>query len=513
MRKHTTKILLLCCSIGLFTSCIKKLDQNPLDKTPSSQFWQSQADFDNAMAALYGGLQNGPSGGKEFSEEQPIWDCFADDGYAQFGSGGQHDIVTGAINPTSGGYISGLYQDAYANIARANILIQHLHDYQGTDFADADRTRYEAESRFIRAFMYSYLYYYYGSVPKITEPLTLETQYQPKAPADTIFQLIMDDLDFAITNLNSAIYTNNNGHACVTSAQALKARVLIYAAYGNTGTVNTALMTQVRDLCKTVMTQYSLSPNFEDLFHDATQEKNPEIIFSIKYLAPNDATNWDRDYGDWIAADPIQSFLDDFECTDGLPYKTSPLRDPNDQFKNRDSRFAKTFFKDHPSFPDGREWATPTNPRPTGYGVLKYLDPNNLPFGFSTLSAQDAVVIRNAEVMLMYAEAQNELVGPDASVYQATTAIRARSGMPAYPAGLSQDDMRQRIRHERRIELAYEGLRYFDLLRWRIAKQTMNAVTDGILQYNFKDINYKWPLPQAEIDRNQGTLVQNPDYQ
>jgi starch-binding outer membrane protein, SusD/RagB family len=504
-------IIFLFCSIALF-SCTGALDQNPLDKVPASQFWKTQADFDQAMAALYGGMQSNANDAKEFTVELPVWDCFTDDGYAQFGSGAAHDIVSGAISPTTGGYIGGLYGDAYKDITRANILIQQLHNFTGDNFADADKLRYEGEARFIRAFCYSYLYYYYGDVPLITEPLTLSNQYQAKVPAAQILKQITDDLDFAIANLNNTPYYQNSGHATVSSAQALKARVLIFAAYGNTGVPDATILTQVRDLAQTVMSQYSLSTNFEDIFHDATQENNPEIIFSIKYFAPNDATTWDRDYGDWIVASPLQNFLDDFECTDGLPYGVSPLTDKSNQFNNRDPRMAKTVFVDHPSFPDGRAWPTPSNPRPTGYGVLKFLDPNNLPYGFSTLSAQDAVVMRDAEVLLMYAEVQNELAGPDQSVYDAMTKLRARVNMPPYPAGLTQDEMRQRIRHERRIELAFEGLRYFDLLRWRIAGDVLNKVTDGITTYHFTDKNYKWPLPQGEIDKSQGVLVQNPDY-
>jgi len=112
----------------------------------------------------------------------------------------------------------------------------------------------------------------------------------------------------------------------------------------------------------------------------------------------------------------------------------------------------------------------------------------------------------------MYAEAQNEIAGPDATVYQAMTGLRARVNMPPFPAGLTKDGMRQRIRHERRIELAFEGLRYFDLKRWHIAGEVLNNVTDGLLNYHWEDRFYHWPLPQEEIDKNHGTLVQNSDY-
>jgi len=154
----------------------------------------------------------------------------------------------------------------------------------------------------------------------------------------------------------------------------------------------------------------------------------------------------------------------------------------------------------------------PSNNVPTGYGVKKFLSPDLIPYGYSTPSEQDWVVIRYSDVLLLYAEAQNEINGPDQSVHDAINAVRNRVEMPDVPEGLSKEEMREAIRHERRIELAFEGLRYYDLKRWRIAEEVLNNVTDGIIEYNFEERFYNWPLPQAEIDRSQGELEQNPDY-
>jgi len=100
-----------------------------------------------------------------------------------------------------------------------------------------------------------------------------------------------------------------------------------------------------------------------------------------------------------------------------------------------------------------------------------------------------------------------------ASVYKATTDLRARVNMPAFPVGLTKEQMRDRIRHERRVELAFEGaLRYYDLVRWHTAGDVLNNVTDGLQPYHFEDKFYRWPLPQTEIDKSGGILIQNPDY-
>jgi len=488
-------------------ACKKTLDLNPLDQISSATFWQSKGDFDKALAAVYATMQSA-----EFSVEAPVRDCLTDNAYCQFNSGSVNSINSGNLTPSLGGYQQAIYNDSYTGIARINILLQQLAAYQGGDITADMRKQYEGEVRFIRAFYYFQLYTTYGEVPLVLEPLTLETQKKPKDAADKILAQILSDLDYGITNLSQNAYGQNGGHATASSAQALKARVLLFSAFGTTGNPDISILTQVRDLCQQVMSKYTLSKNFEDNFRDATQKNNTEIIFSVNYLAPNNANSMDMYFGDWDVAAPLQNFVNTFECIDGLPFGVSPLTNTSAPFTNRDPRLAKTVYVDHPDFGDGKVHF-PSNPRPTGYGLLKVLEPSNIPYGFSTQSQQDVVVLRLGEVMLMYAEAQNEIQGPDASVYKATTDLRARVSMPAFPAGLSKEAMRDRIRHERRVELAFEsGLRYYDLIRWRTAGQVLNNVKDGLSPYHFEDKFYRWPLPQTEIDKSSGILIQNPNY-
>ena len=199
----------------------------------------------------------------------------------------------------------------------------------------------------------------------------------------------------------------------------------------------------------------------------------------------------DQWYGDWLVVSPLQNLVDAFE--------------------EGDPRLEKTIFADEVTIEGNTH--IPSNSLPTGYGVAKFLSPGLMPYGYSTQSQQDWVMLRYADVLLMYAEAQNELSGPDPSVYEAINAIRDRVAMPDIPQGLSQAEMRETIRHERRIELAFEGLRYYDLKRWRIAEEVLNNLDDGVLDYTFEERFYQWPIPQTEIDKSQGQLEQNPDYQ
>jgi hypothetical protein len=130
-------------------------------------------------------------------------------------------------------------------------------------------------------------------------------------------------------------------------------------------------------------------------------------------------------------------------------------------------------------------------------------------------STQDFVFIRYSDVLLMYAEAQNEAQGPDATVYAAINKVRGRAdvNMPSIPGGLSQGQMRTRTRNERRIEFAMEGTRYFDLKRWHIADVVLPQIVDPGGQHRvFDQKHYLWPFPQSEIDVLKPALVQNPGY-
>jgi hypothetical protein len=504
--KKRIYIMICIAVVSTLSACKKALDLNPTDQLATTTFYKQKSDFDEALAAVYGSMQT-----EEFSVGLPFRDALSDDAYNQFNSGAVTSIDQGNLSATIGGYQQSIYNDAYTSIARVNNFLTQLAAYNGADITGPIRTQYTGEVMFVRAFMYYQLYTIYGDVPLVTQPLTLATQKQPKVPAAQILAQIQSDLNYGIANLSSQPYTSNYGHACASSAQALLARVLIYAAYQGTGVADPTMMTQVRDLSKSVLTKYSLDPNYISPFRFATQATSKELIFTINFLAPNNTAAWDLYYGDWDACAPYENLVDDYECTDGLPWGTSPLTDKVNNFNNRDPRLGMTIYKGYVDFGNGLVHH-PSNPVPTGYGTKKFLEPSNIPYGFSTLSQQAAPVIRAAEVMLMYAEAENEVSGPDATVYQLTTAIRARVGMPAYPAGLTQDQMRQRIRHERRVELALEGLRHFDLERWHIAGQVLNGLNTGIITYNWQDKFYKWPLPQTEIDKSGGVLIQNPNY-
>jgi hypothetical protein len=166
---------------------------------------------------------------------------------------------------------------------------------------------------------------------------------------------------------------------------------------------------------------------------------------------------------------------------------------------------------------------TPSRFAITGYGLKKYsiYDKGAPPAGMSDLKSGQSeinyIVLRYADILLMYAEAQNEAVGPDASVYEALNEVRRRAGMPEFEETYSQDQLRQIIRHERRVEFAGEGYYYNDIRRWKTAETVMNAPIkkyDGsVIETRKFDAarDYWWPIPQTQLDLNPA-LEQNNGY-
>ena len=293
---------------------------------------------------------------------------------------------------------------------------------------------------------------------------------------------------------------------------------------------------------------------FQELF---TQRVNNEYIFQLMqgnsntYLEglfqPPSRTGAN-------GAFPYQGMVDAFAMKNGLPI-TDPNSgyDPTNPYANRDPRLKYSITYDQSLMgnrtPNGQiAGYSPVNiylnnvggvlsggtdavyqGTLTGYYNNKMLDPNAISEGFFNTSQRCLPLIRYAEILLDYAEAANEVEGPTSLVYQAIEAVRQRAGLSPYqlPTGLTTDQMRTYIQNERRVELAYEGHRFFDVRRWVIADQTENLVakgmevdrTNGIPTYKIFDVRthvfntkmYLWPFPQTEIGKGAG-LIQNPGY-
>lgn len=506
MKKYFVYISTLLFSVTM--SC-DMLDKQPLDQLASETFWQSEDDVDLALTACYSMLNS-----SIMSWDITSLDALSDDLYtaARYGI---NALAQGVIEPTSGGAVSDIWNYAYDGIAKCNFFLDGI---EPMEMDEATKNAYKAEVRFLRAHFYFYLTEFYGGVPLyLTTPTIEEAQTVSRSSKEEVVAAIYDDLDFAIEHLEDRAY---DGHAVKASAQALKARVLLHNEQWADAAANAKAVVD--------NSNFGLSENYMDVWDRDTQVGNPEIIFSVQYVNPDYAQpgygadivfNW------WHSTGPLHYIIDDYECEDGLSIEESPLYDPEHPYEHRDPRLHWCNYVDMDPWYYGQDvlgdgvkrWRpgfTGGDAGPfTDFILKKFNNESYFPISYSTKTDYDAVLLRYAEVLLIYAEAQNESVGPDQSVYDAVNAVRNRSGMPALPTGLSQAQMREKIRHERRIELAYEGKRYLDLKRWRIAHIVIPTVVDpGGTPRSFENLkHYLFPIPQSEIDIN-GNLEQNPGY-
>ena len=502
MNQYITKSIRIFI-IGIFAlnfvSCSKWLDKNPLDQISSETFWTSEKEANMALAGVYSRLYAPP-----FQHNDAKFEVMAgesDSNQAQ----AWVLIARGQIEATSGSLISEVFVNCYLGISSCNFFLANI------DKAPlaADKLKiYKAEVQFLRGLFYFNLADVYGGVPIYTKPVTIEEAKVKQSTKAEVIAQVISDLDFAIANLPDIAYTN--GHPVKGAAQALKARVLLtMGQWADAATMANLVITGGK---------FSLFNNFRTLFLASGQNNNPEIMFSTRYLNPDAYSDLDIRWNWHGVVNPRRELIDAYECTDGLPITTSPLYSSTNWKLNRDPRLALTIkpFADKAINSSGKEVDFAYNGQSaSGYNPVKYGFWDALPCDYSTKSEQDWILIRYAEVLLTYAEAKNEATGPDASVYKAINDIRARPGinMPPIPAGLTQAQMRDRIRQERRVELALEGFRWSDIKRWKTAETYIPTLVDqGGQRRVFNPAkHYLMPFPQSEIDINKN-LVQNPGY-
>ncbi|MEB2774136.1 RagB/SusD family nutrient uptake outer membrane protein [Algoriphagus sp. D3-2-R+10] len=466
-------------------------------------------------------------------------------------------IQQGQLSPQNTGIAGTFWGRSYRSIRECNYALANIAELE---MSQSGKELLIAELKFIRAFRYFDLIKNYGDVvfmgdnvaqlgEDFTDPSFYERIPKEEAIAYTIQQL--DDAASVLPQTNSGAWLE--GRATKGAAMALKSRLLLYAASPlyNDGGSDTQKWQEAAQAAQEVMDlgQYSLYQNgYGELF--LTPQSNSEIIFA-RYYNINarhtalEIANGPNGYDGWGGNVPLQNLIDDYEMMDGTPFSWDNEEQASAPYENRDPRFYESIlfngapYRDRevetflPNGRDSQGGPSNWNTSKTGYYLRKFID-EDLPIRnpWEVAGTQNWIYFRYAEILLNYAEAQNEAVGPDASVYDAINTIRNRSGveMPALPAGLSRDEMREKIRHERRIELAFEEHRYYDVRRWMTAEEVENTPAYGIeivkdsngsLTYTrkvslngkmFQTQNYWLPIPRSEILASNNQLEQNPGY-
>lgn len=491
------------------------LETAPPDKPSETTFWKTKADFMKALNGCYIELQspanlatptslnlNGRLGPMLIS-----YDCLTDNAHRGEGSYdyGNQIYLTGDLSPATTGHVTALYSEAFQLIARINIFIEKLENSQSTGLTDDEKRNMFGQVFFLRGYAYWMLYLFYGEVPVVTEPLTVETQVQPKKSRAEVYAHVLSDLNRSINSFTAdQTYKQSEGRATKNAARGLKARVIMFNAFDTQGKAISAEIQKAYNVLDSIK-GYSLNPEYAFNYYPEYQEASPEIIFSIKYLAPNSYHNMDLTFGN----------------DNGM----LPTMDLFDAYSPGDTRRLKTFAEGQTYTWIDRPTVTfPISANSNSYRrPIKGVSPLPLPsgdqiWGKSNRGDYDPIILRWGELLLLKAEAAVELGLLD-EAKSAVDLIRDRGTTLAHlPFGLTQNELRDSVRHERRVETAYEsGLRYYDLKRWKTMQTALHKAFDNDPNYNLvvtwtAEKNYDFPLPQSEIDKSNGLLIQNPAY-
>lgn len=429
------------------------------------------------------------------------------------------------------------------NSNHVNLDISRLDPAKRVEYENnlKDIRMWRAEAHFLRAYFNFELLKRYGPIPIIKSTLDINKDYSdtPRPTMKEVVEFIANDCDIAADSLELTPWRNMNdafGRATKGAALALKSRLLLYAAsplYVDFGDIDEAnkpsdatLWKAAADAAKAVidLNQYELAPAYDDLFKNDFQNK--EYIFVRRYPSNSDfeKSNFPVSYGGKGGTNPSQNLIDDYEMLDGTAFDWSDPVKAAHPFENRDERLLATVLmngvlfkgKRVATYPGGADATPNPNATKTGYYLRKFLNEN---VNIQTGGGSDGHVVplfRLAEIYLNYAEALNEYdpTNPDIAVY--LNKIRERVSLPDVPSGLTQEQMRTLIHHERRVELAFEEHRFWDVRRWKVASSTLGAPVKGVKitqddagnftyspvqveQRVFQPKMYWYPIPQSEV--------------
>lgn len=504
--------LLLCGSTSL-VCC--NLDTDPTDKYTVNTFWDTTEGTEAAMTGCYNVLVNEAL----FGGSAPLLEeTCTPNAYNYNNSGGYNVIAQGTHTANTSGIIANRWKVCYEGIGRCNT---HLNRLPGAVIADSRRTQMEGEAKFLRALYYYMLITYYNGVPLILEEPIYAHGSLPRASRTAVVEAILNDLRDATTLLDwkwSA--KDDQGRATRGAAMALKARLLLFEASKLINPSNdaqkwadaAAAVQAVMDIEKSA--GYDLYDNYRELFLPKN-EHSCECVFNVEFsktkgTAVNTFNTISIQYRNNA---PLLDLVLSYETKTGGPATMG-------KYDNLDPRFAATNFYPGATFLGKANCSASEICQFSGFAHKKLSiydeQKRDSDDGNGETNYQ---FIRYADILLMFAEAQNEVdTEPSDAVYDAINRVRKRVGMPSFPYdSKTKEQMRDAIRHERRIEFAGEGLYYNDIRRWMTAELEMNTViqdyagTDIAVRAFDPDRDYWWPIPADQLLLNK-KLEQNPNY-
>lgn len=437
-------------------------------------------------------------------------------------------------------------------ILRDTSTASKLNNYK-TQCADLKALR--AEARVLNAYMYFELLKRFGGVPLTDKLYSLESHPDlERSTYDQVVKHIVGEIDEVLDNdeLRDDWYAYDQklyGRFTQGAALALKSRILLYwASPQNNPTDDQERWEEAAQAAHDLieLTKYSLEGNYGNLFSGTTSHQSKEVI--LAYMTGANNTPETDNYpistnGGKTGTCPSANLVDAYENADGTPFDWNALAPGADPYADRDPRLQYSIVVNNSQwngrtmqcYDGGTDGSGVTQATTTGYYLKKFLT-DGLDLEKNQTSVHSWILFRYAEILLNYAEAMNEAYGPDADPFGdgktarwAVNEVRGRVGMPPVAAS-DETEMRGRIKHERRIELAFEDYRFWDVRRWgkADAESALKAPIMGVsitktqtgFTYAAKTVGSRtfqekmmlYPIPQSEILRSAGKIKQNPGW-
>lgn len=563
-RLNALKLFIISTFLGSFVTSCNYLDYSESSQQTKNDMFSDFTRCEGILTNIYSYLPNdfmSVDGATRSSATDDAVHVIDLSNIQKFNDGSWNTVVT----------IDDQWKNMYSGIRTANVFLDGV---KGLTFSDIKYNSdyaaqmqqfalYPYEARFLRAFYYFELIKRYGDVPLITKVLTPEeANHVTPAKFDSIVKFIVSECDSAALKLPKTFAsfstTKEIGRATKGAAWALKARTLLYAAspLHNPNALLTgdpkwiAAAKAAKIVIDSLKTQYSPLPSYTTTFNNLTSK---ELIFgrneapSNSFETSNTAIGF---VGGKTGTCPTQNLVDAYEMKangKGIN-ETGSGYDATNPYAGRDPRFAATILY------NGATWKSPkvleiwngglnaspkANATKTGYYLKKYmLESVSLDPVLPTTGQHYWAIFRYAEILLNYAEAMNEAYGPDVvgadpilnlTARTQANIVRARTGvaMPAFPTGMSQAAFRDKLRNERRVEMAFEDQRFWDIRRWKIGSTTnvihgvdiTKDLSTGVLTFTPKTVETRvwdekmnlYPIPQTELNIN-SQLGQNPGW-
>ena len=539
---RTYNYLIVTIIMGLsFTSCNDFLDPDPTDRLSEKLFWQNEESTDLYLNSFYPYLSSyGNFGTSQFNNgllTEGMTDMLKYGSYSA-GVGNANRIVFNPYFVTadqSQGLV--IWTTSYERIRRVNEFLSSMSKY--STYNEDTNKRYEAQIRFIRAFLYYQLLLRTNTV--IIFDKLPDGYSKPLSPESDCWDFVEQDLDYAIQNLPVQWDATRSGRITKGAALAMKSRAMLLAKRWEKARAAASEVINLQDNGSLV---YELNKDYKNAFKSYFDNGNKESILEFRYKLPAPYHSFDRDFapgGDWAnnggSACPTQEMVEEYELATGgkadwskwhskttetPPYSLLEPRFHASVLYNGASwknRKIETFVDGKDGYIDYGFQANTNGKTTTGYYLRKYLDESIADIS-TTYSAQPWIEIRLAEVYLNLAEACAMLGSTyDKDANNAIRTIRERVKLPY--TDLTGEELMKAIRHERKVELAYEGFYYWDLRRWRMADSILDGVrfhglkitqSGTTLTYEYIDCDkedrkfperfYNFPIPTTEIANN-----------